>query len=122
MKSYYKRNAGNFYGNTCKQEFLDEVKDKDLLCAFIVRQFQDSRSYKTKGKRYILKVGFTKEGYAEFLKSIDFKYNGDFKIPYATIWYNDGTWSERAEYDGKEWYEHKKFPNIPKTLLTGVVE
>lgn len=31
---------------------------------------------------------------------------------FGYIWYNDGTWSERAEYDGAEWWEHKIAPNF----------
>lgn len=28
------------------------------------------------------------------------------------IWYNDGTWSSRAEYDGSEWWEHNVCPDF----------
>jgi len=36
----------------------------------------------------------------------------------GNIWYTDGTWSERGEYDGAEWWEYKKCPEIPKTKET----
>jgi hypothetical protein len=32
---------------------------------------------------------------------------------FGNIWYEDGSWSERGEYDGSEWWEHKKCPVLP---------
>lgn len=29
---------------------------------------------------------------------------------FGTIVYKDGTWLERGEYDGSEWWEHRKLP------------
>jgi len=26
------------------------------------------------------------------------------------IWYADGTWSDRGEYDGSEWWQHQVCP------------
>lgn len=31
----------------------------------------------------------------------------------GTIWYTDGTWSERVEYDGSEWWAYRCRPEIP---------
>ena len=31
----------------------------------------------------------------------------------GTIWYSDDTWSERGEYDGSEWWEHRECPPLP---------
>ena len=30
------------------------------------------------------------------------------------IWYEDGTWSDRGEYDGSEWWQHQVRPEIPE--------
>jgi len=32
---------------------------------------------------------------------------------YGTIWYTDGTWSDRGEYDGSEWWQHHVCPPLP---------
>ena len=32
---------------------------------------------------------------------------------FGTIWYEDGTWSDRGEYDGSEWWNYNKCPDIP---------
>lgn len=33
------------------------------------------------------------------------------------IWFKDGTWGERYEYDGAECWEYKKCPPVPDELL-----
>jgi hypothetical protein len=35
----------------------------------------------------------------------------------GVIWYTDGTWSERDEYDGSEWWVHRKCPQLPEEAL-----
>lgn len=42
-------------------------------------------------------------------------YDSGFGIQelFGTIWYTDGTWSERCEYDGSEWWEYRERPKIP---------
>lgn len=48
----------------------------------------------------------------EVLAQLDFEYYSGFggQELYGYIWYTDGTWSERGEYDGSEWWDHKKRP------------
>lgn len=31
---------------------------------------------------------------------------------FGVIWYDDGSWSERAEYDGSEWWAYKTCPDF----------
>lgn len=40
------------------------------------------------------------------LPLLDFEYDSGFGSQnlYGYIWYTDGTWSERDEYDGSEWW------------------
>jgi hypothetical protein len=42
------------------------------------------------------------------LNWLDFDYDSGFggQVLEGNIWYNDGTWSKRGEYDGSEWWEH----------------
>jgi hypothetical protein len=49
-----------------------------------------------------------------FLKKLDFNYNAGYggQELYGIIWYKDGTWSTRGEYDGSEWWEYHKCPPI----------
>lgn len=32
---------------------------------------------------------------------------------FGTLWFSDGSWADRGEYDGAEWWEHRSFPAIP---------
>lgn len=50
----------------------------------------------------------------EVLPLLDFEYDSGYggQELFGTVWYTDGTWSERGEYDGSEWWEHKKCPDI----------
>ena len=51
----------------------------------------------------------------EVLPMLDFVYSDGYGKQYidGTIWYEDGTWSDRGEYDGSEWWEHRQRPEIP---------
>lgn len=51
----------------------------------------------------------------EVLPSLDFKYDSGYGSQEleGTIWYADGTWSERGEYDGSEWWVHRECPPLP---------
>lgn len=66
-----------------------------------------------------LKVGYSSEDFENFLDQIDFEYDNGFGCQelFGTIWYEDGTWSSRGEYDGSEWWEYNSCPKIPKEFL-----
>lgn len=51
----------------------------------------------------------------EVLPKLDFEYDSGYGSQHITgiIWYTDGTWSERGEYDGSEWWEYHKCPTCP---------
>jgi hypothetical protein len=48
----------------------------------------------------------------EVLPLLNFTYDSGYggQNLFGYIWYTDGTWSERGEYDGSEWWEHKEVP------------
>jgi hypothetical protein len=52
---------------------------------------------------------------AEVLPQLNFDYDSGFggQNLYGTIWYSDGTWSSRGEYDGSEWWQYNKCPELP---------
>jgi hypothetical protein len=65
-----------------------------------------------------LKRGYSAADYDNFIKSLDFEYDDGYggQELYGVIWYEDGTWSSRGEYDGAEWWVHNKCPDIPNDL------
>jgi len=50
------------------------------------------------------------------IERLDFEYDSGYggQELFGHIWYQDGTWSSRGEYDGSEWWEHNKCPEIPE--------
>jgi len=99
----------------CKEEFLSEIYGRELLCAAIRYHKYDY----TKEKTVLLPVGFTVVDYERFLKEVDFEYDNGWgsQEVFGIIWYTNGLWSERGEYDGSEWWVYKTCPQIPKELM-----
>jgi hypothetical protein len=96
----------------CKDEFLEHVEERQILCAVIREVYYDIEE--PDRKSFVLKPGFSDLDFKLFLKSIDFEYysgHGAQNLD-GTIWYTDGTWSDRGEYDGAEWWEYRKCPEI----------
>lgn len=96
-----------------KKEFLQEIEGKEVLCTYI-----RTDTYGNEDKRYNLRLNYTPKEYDEFLESIDFNYDDGYggQELFGVIWYVDGTWSDRGEYDGSEWWEHNTCPVIPEQL------
>lgn len=101
----------------CRKDFLDEVQGEEVLCAIIYHGdpewIEDAADTAA-----LLKKGYSPEDFADFLNKIGYNYDSGFggQEVFGTIWYRDGTWSERGEYDGSEWWVHKVCPDIPEEL------
>ena len=100
----------------CKEEFLDHIEDREVLCAEITHQ--EGYSGQDTDKVYWLDLGFCPEKLSRFLNNLDFDYDDGYgsQHVFGLIWYKDGTWSERHEYDGSECWEHRRVPAVPKRL------
>lgn len=91
-----------------KNEFIGQIGNKKVLCCCLIL-----------GKKsFELTTGWTNDDWNLFISSIDFEYDNGWGSQelFGTIWYTDGTWSERKEYDGSERWEYKSCPEIPKEL------
>jgi hypothetical protein len=99
-----------------KQEFSNMVRDNVVLCASI--SYRDCWKHEI-GSEHILPVKYTEEQYNTFVESLDFNYDSGFggQELFGTVWFKDGTWADRGEYDGSEWWEHHVCPIVPKSLL-----
>lgn len=100
----------------CKDDFIEQTNEKTVLCAEITYgcDYWDDELK----KKAILPIGYSDAEMQNFLQAINYQYDSGFGAQevYGTIWYTDGTWSERAEYDGSEWWEYKSCPLIPDEL------
>jgi hypothetical protein len=97
-----------------REEFIKHIGSRKVLCAEIQRGdygYDESVVYN-------LTTGWDSEDWSKFLSNLDFEYDCGYggQNLFGTIWYADGTWSDRGEYDGSEWYEYHICPNIPAKL------
>jgi hypothetical protein len=100
-----------------KEEFLHMVRNQTVLCAEI--SYRDCWEHDSPGSKHTLPVTYTEEEYNEFVNSLDFEYDHGYggQELFGTVWFNDGTWADRGEYDGSEWWQHHICPVVPKSLL-----
>lgn len=100
--------------DTIKQDLLDHVKEREIKCATI------SKLNSEWGRSPLsdLSIGYSKEEYDLFIESLDIQFHSGYGTQevYGFIWYKDGTWSSRGEYDGSEWWEYNECPEIPESL------
>lgn len=91
-----------------KQELLEHIEQRTIKCAIV------SLGYENR-KMFHLRVG---DDPNVFFDQLDFGYDASYGSQelFGLIWYEDGTWSERGEYDGSEWWEYRSVPNIPEYL------
>jgi hypothetical protein len=95
-------------------EMLEELGCKKMKCATITYS-----GYRIEDQNFNLKVNHTEEELNVFLTSLDFDYDSGYGTQelFGTVWFEDGTWLSRAEYDGLEWWVHNQLPEIPSELL-----
>lgn len=97
-----------------KEEFLEHIKEREVLCAEIVLD----APYEDNPLKVILKIGYSPYDFEKFLKQLDFNYDswqGNQEL-YGVIWYIEGSWSERDQCDGYEWWEYRSLPEIPEYM------
>ena len=85
-----------------KKELLEHIEERKVELVKIAI----SRGYGNEPLRI--------EGTIEdVLPKLDFEYDEGYggQRLFGYIWYADGTWSERGEYDGAEWWKYKYCPD-----------
>jgi hypothetical protein len=99
-------------GENAKLEMIRHIGERVVLCAKVTygRDYCDNR------KVFVLGVGHTPADRDAFFQSLDFVYDDGYGSQelYGNIWYDDGTWSDRGEYDGSEWWQYQSVPEIPE--------
>lgn len=88
-----------------KKELLGHIGDREVKYVRVIREI----SYDEK---------VTIEGVLDdVLPRLDFEYDNGYggQELEGTIWYSDGTWSDRGEYDGCEWWAYRECPPLPNT-------
>jgi hypothetical protein len=87
-----------------KEELIEHIADRKVKYIYIAH-----------GRTYNDNLVVIQGTLEEVLPRLNFKYDNGFggQELEGTIWYEGGTWSERGEYDGSEWWEHRKCPECP---------
>lgn len=75
-------------------------------------------------KRVVLNKDYTEDQYIDFLTKLHFEYDNGFggQELFGEVVFNDGTWLERGEYDGSEWWDFKKCPDFDETMNKSIRE
>ena len=92
-----------------KQEFLKHIERRQIKCATISCDNNES----------VLPINNTPGQWEDFLSSLDYEYDdncGTLNL-YGTIWYEDGSWSNRCDDDGSEWWVYNKYLEIPTECI-----
>jgi len=96
-----------------KDELLMSLKNRSLVkCAYIWTEDLEANRLST----HTLKLGHSEEELSRFLTSLDFTYDHGygFQSLFGYVWFEDGTWLSRGEYDGSEWWQYNACPDIPE--------
>lgn len=107
-----------------KQELKQYTDNCDVLCAELYyeqNEYDDATESfidNVHNGDYILKQNHTKGDMIAFLDKLDFEYSNGYggQELFGTIWMKDGTWMTRGEYDGSEWWEYNKCPDLPDSV------
>lgn len=102
-------------GTNARKEILDHIDGRPVKCIHLHgRDTYDD----IPPAAMFLPVGFTDDQFYQFMAALNNTYDSGYggQVLYGHIWYMDGSWSERGEYDGSEWWEHKTCPEIPQEL------
>jgi hypothetical protein len=100
-----------------KEEFIEFCTGKaNIKCAKII--MGDSH-FKEPEAIIILKLNYSEKDYENFLNQLDFEYDDGYggQELFGAIWFEDGSWAGRGEYDGSEWWERYSLPEIAKECL-----
>ena len=90
-----------------KEELLKKAGNARIVWAKVYVEWEDREDS-------ILKPNHTQKELEEFLNSLDFVYNNGYGTDYigGTVMLSDGSWLERREYDGSEWWEKRHLPTF----------
>ncbi len=95
-----------------KEEYLNATKDCKVIAAFIsYNRYEGDSEFK-------LNPLYTKDEYDNFLDFLNFEYDNGYggQNLYGVIYCEDGVWLQRGEYDGSEWWDIFKYPDMRESF------
>ena len=91
-----------------KDEFIRVVKDHSVIAANVwFHTFNEEVAFK-------LKPLYSLDEYNNFLNFLDREYDSGYggQQLFGVIYCEDGVWMQRGEYDGSEWWDIFKYPDL----------
>lgn len=103
--------------NELHSKFGARIKCIDIYTDFRIHRWnlEDDEKKEFEDKKFSLTEGHALDEALVFFKNLNFYYDSGYGTQelYGTIWFTDGTYSEREEYDGNEGWAHRRAPSIP---------
>lgn len=95
-----------------KEELVRHIADNKIKSRIIAMRISREINWDEREDAVSYDAG---DDFEVAINHLDFEYDSGYggQELYGTIWYEDGTWSERDEYDGSEWWEYRSCPEIP---------
>lgn len=99
-----------------RKELEPWIKEHGIICGYV--HFDEFLFDDTPSEYITLKVNHTPIDLENFLKAIDIEYDNGFggQTLFGVIWLTNEIWLTRGEYDGSEWWEGYKYPQLPDNL------
>lgn len=85
-----------------KKELIEHIGDRKVeFVSVAFRKNYDDEQARVKGTLDAV------------LPQLNFDYDDGYGTQelFGYVWYEDGTWSDRGEYDGAEWWQHQVRPD-----------
>lgn len=97
-----------------KDELLEHINRIENVKAIQLKLEQRTERLRSV-QLFHLPEGYNDEQLQSFLNDIDREYDNGYgwQELFGFIWWKDGTWSSRHEYDGSESWVHNEVPNYP---------
>ena len=95
----------NLLEETFENLTIDEVYEKVEWLRISIDDYEEPTKIE-------LPPGYEKYQLDSAMKSMDFAYDEGYggQLVTGCVKFRDGSWLERCEYDGSEWWEHRSVP------------
>lgn len=93
------------------KRFVAAAGTSPLVCA----EIEYTADVCSGSQTFFLRKGHTPQDLVCFYDSLHIEYNCGAGMQHVegTLWFADGSWAERSEYDGQEWWEWRTRPKTP---------
>ena len=101
-------NGANLLAVDIEIKYVNSAREKwgvDAECKVIIAGYPDTKVFEN--------------GYDEIMTTLNIAYDPGYGTQhvYGTVWFENGIWATRHEYDGSEGWELHVYPTVPKRVI-----